>query len=159
MVSNLQIAEIVAINAGLIFNSQHKKGRVSLVRVVFGVIGMTDLIYIHSIANKFKLVHWPYWPYHISLCIFHIWFHYYFLVDVRCVYECYLSICNHSFTQQTVKPNAIIEVSGFCTHTRTHTPKSSQVFFRWQRSFFFRPFYNFSFDWHFWGCGTLVCSM
>lgn len=43
MVSNLQIAEIVAINAGLIFNSQHKKRRVTLVRVVFGVIGMTDL--------------------------------------------------------------------------------------------------------------------
>lgn len=57
MVSNLQIAEIVVINAGLIFNSQHKKRRVTLERVVFGVIGMTDLIYIHSIANKFKLVH------------------------------------------------------------------------------------------------------
>lgn len=31
-----------------------------------------------SIRNKSELVYWPRWPYRISLCLLHFWFHYYF---------------------------------------------------------------------------------
>lgn len=96
----------------------------------------------YSIANKFELVYWPYWPYRISLCLFHFWFHYYYFF-LACAWMVYITqaICIEWCFWSLLK-----FVSAKKDFRNVKRLDGSPQYFLTTKFF---SFYNFQIDWHF----------